>query len=419
MKKKILSLCLVVAMVATAVAGASMAFLTDEDSDVNVMTLGNVDIEQKEDFEQGADLFPGCSVEKLVTVENVGETDVYFRTLIAFEDIDSDTFGVDFPIVSEEYTHATQDGGYEIEIDGVKYVVHEFVYNGTLAAGATSAPSLTKVELSAASTNEDMEALGGTYEVLVLSQAVQAAGFSDATTALDTAFGKVAEKAEAWFTEVLAKNSYIEEIPEGATVISTAEEFMALSGTKANGVYYLANDIDLSGAEFTSMYVYDSTTGADVTFIGNGYTISNVTFVSEKENGMNNVGLFHVGAGNYGTKGNSLTIRNLTVENAVVTGTVEYCDAGVIVSYINGSNTVSLTNVDVVNSSVMNSAGNAGLLVGYTNSPLTLTDCDVSGTVNGKRTDKTGGLVGTVNGVTTVTNCTNATGVPNFGRDLT
>ena len=32
--------------------------------------------------------------------------------------------------------------------------------------------------------------LGNTYEILVLSQAVQTEGFADAQTALDTAFGK-------------------------------------------------------------------------------------------------------------------------------------------------------------------------------------------------------------------------------------
>jgi len=48
MKKKILAIALVVAMLAIAVVGGTMAYLTDEDGAKNVMTYGNVYIEQHE-----------------------------------------------------------------------------------------------------------------------------------------------------------------------------------------------------------------------------------------------------------------------------------------------------------------------------------------------------------------------------------
>ena len=48
MKKKIVTLCLVIALVATMVAGGTLAYFTDTDEAVNVMTLGNVKIEQLE-----------------------------------------------------------------------------------------------------------------------------------------------------------------------------------------------------------------------------------------------------------------------------------------------------------------------------------------------------------------------------------
>ena len=51
MKKKILSICLVAIIAFTAIAGASLAYLTDRDSAENVFTFGNVEIELNETFE--------------------------------------------------------------------------------------------------------------------------------------------------------------------------------------------------------------------------------------------------------------------------------------------------------------------------------------------------------------------------------
>lgn len=45
MKKKILALCLVVALAATAVIGGTLAYFTDTDAKTNVFVVGNVDIE--------------------------------------------------------------------------------------------------------------------------------------------------------------------------------------------------------------------------------------------------------------------------------------------------------------------------------------------------------------------------------------
>ena len=45
MKKKIIALCLVLALAATAIAGASLAYFTDTDSKDNVFTVGSVRIE--------------------------------------------------------------------------------------------------------------------------------------------------------------------------------------------------------------------------------------------------------------------------------------------------------------------------------------------------------------------------------------
>ena len=45
MKKKILALCLVVALAATAVIGGTLAYFTDTDAETNVFVVGNIDID--------------------------------------------------------------------------------------------------------------------------------------------------------------------------------------------------------------------------------------------------------------------------------------------------------------------------------------------------------------------------------------
>lgn len=48
MKKKIISLCLVLALALIAIGGATMAYFTDNDQQVNTFTIGNIDIEVDE-----------------------------------------------------------------------------------------------------------------------------------------------------------------------------------------------------------------------------------------------------------------------------------------------------------------------------------------------------------------------------------
>ena len=99
------TLMMVVALVAALAltATGTLAFLTDTDSDVNVMTLGNVDITQLENgladsgFKNGQPLYPAYYedeidwktsngvVDKEVTVENTGASDAFVRTWFAFE----------------------------------------------------------------------------------------------------------------------------------------------------------------------------------------------------------------------------------------------------------------------------------------------------------------------------------------------
>lgn len=87
MKKKIITLCLVVALAATAIIGGTLAYFTDTDEATNTFTTGNVKIQLEEknadgtDFTQDQKLLPGSKTEnnvpKIVTVKNTGSEDAY------------------------------------------------------------------------------------------------------------------------------------------------------------------------------------------------------------------------------------------------------------------------------------------------------------------------------------------------------
>lgn len=90
MKKKLIAISLVVAMLAVAIVGGSLAYFTDTKSATNTFAVGNVKIDlieqQKganglEDFVPDKTLLPGTSdknaVSKIVTVKNTGENDAW------------------------------------------------------------------------------------------------------------------------------------------------------------------------------------------------------------------------------------------------------------------------------------------------------------------------------------------------------
>ena len=93
MKKKLTVTALAIALIAIAVGG-TLAWFNDTDEVTNVFTVGSVDIEQKEVFdEDAAQLLPVVGtdptvatdnyIEKKVTVANVGRNDAYVQTYVA------------------------------------------------------------------------------------------------------------------------------------------------------------------------------------------------------------------------------------------------------------------------------------------------------------------------------------------------
>lgn len=240
-KKKIISLCLVVCLLATAIGG-TLAYFTDTEAVKNVMTMGNVDIEQIEQerspagglqpYTQDQILLPmggydweevtvnGDSflvlasenaLDKIVTVKNKGNSDAYVRTIVALEAGKSKDEAKSMwynNLAVSDNSDGTQvigeDNNLFVQIGDTWFAIVVYTYGDAIAAGTESVPSLTGVGLYPETTQEDVANLEGDYEVLVVSQAVQASDMGDdAGAALDRAFGDVdATNVAEWFKDV-------------------------------------------------------------------------------------------------------------------------------------------------------------------------------------------------------------------------
>ena len=343
MKKKITALLLVVALVAVAVAGSTMAYFTDTAQDVNVATVGNVKIEQHEyqraegvpydagemgagngvkkgalvPYVQGRPLFPAVPKDstaytaemdtnklffwgdyvysgtagnglwnddklanvhdKMVFVENTGKSDLYFRTIIAFECPEgmeySEGSDKQFMMNTNIGTYDWESAGY-IEIDGTRYLVHYATYQNVLKPGQTSHPSLLQVIMTDRVGNEEAAKLGDTYEILVFTQAVQAAGFDNAEQALNAAFGDITTTNHPWAELALAADAdeLIEALESGKDVV-------------------LLDDVKINPAGMSNAY---GTTGINVkngqTIDGNGNTLDIKGAGGTWDSGINTTG---------------------------------------------------------------------------------------------------------------------------------
>lgn len=185
-KKKLVTVCLVVAMMATALIGGSLAYFTDTDAKDNTFTVGNVTIDLIEqqrgenglvDFEQNKKLYPivGSAqgdkddygmptaknyVDKMVTVQNTGSEAAYIRAYFAIPsalDDGYDTFNAGLNVLHFNFGNKMVDGNavttegaewiwkhdgkwnyFETTIEGIKYNVYFADYATTVAAGATT-----------------------------------------------------------------------------------------------------------------------------------------------------------------------------------------------------------------------------------------------------------------------------------------
>lgn len=239
MKKKIIALCLIVALAATAVIGGTLAYFTDTDEATNTFTMGNVKIALQEKFDKdNAVLRPGTqkqnAIQKEVTIKNTGSEDAYvWYEFYIPTDLDStdgstgtnnivhvnsagrtwDTYRENNKYWAEGQTEAlplaqTWDHDPEVElgitgtegyirqetINGIKYNVYLALYHGKLAKDEVTSVGMTQVYLDSKVDNAVDEngnvyyTINGkplTYDltqgvnIIVKAYGIQAAGFAD------------------------------------------------------------------------------------------------------------------------------------------------------------------------------------------------------------------------------------------------
>ncbi len=344
-KRTLLMVVALIAAVAIAATG-TLAYLTDTDSDVNVMTLGNVDIEQHElergnnvaddatmidgsltTFVQGQPLFPAYAaddtayepqqdelvwgeyvtadedatsnlwdddkltgaLDKFVFVENTGASDAYVRTVFAFEAPDA---AVEALLHFNRNDDLTWTDHGDITVEGVRCKLVSAVYPEALAAGKTSVPSLLQVALDHTATNEDVEKLGETYNIYIVSQAVQTANLEKlgAAGALDASFGELSETSHPWLAadEEGSQPPYAED-PGTPALVYTADELVEALQNNKNVV--LMNDIKIDPASMSNAY---GTTGLNQknggSINGNGHTLDIKGAGGTWDSGINTTG---------------------------------------------------------------------------------------------------------------------------------
>jgi len=213
MKKKIVALCLCVALAVVAIGGATLAYFTDTKSATNTFTMGDVKIKLDETdvknptgdrvTSNAYDVYPGAAVTKDPIVHNVGKNGAYIRATVnvsnwmnlvaAYYPDFEGTFPDDNYKAALNLLVGTLGEGWSVvDVEaGDVFTIGQFdakfilKYDGVLAAGADTTAMFQTVTIPAGIDNANASSFD---EVKVVAQAIQADGFDtweDAFAAYD------------------------------------------------------------------------------------------------------------------------------------------------------------------------------------------------------------------------------------------
>lgn len=156
-------------------------------------------------------------IDKFVSVKNTGENAAYVRTIIALE-VGKDGVNDPYCHVVHNTTNIQQGATWElkwlteatkpVQIGDAYYALGVYTYTEALPAGETTIPSLKQIYLDKTATNEVMEAYGDTFNILVMTQAVQAQmnGLTP-EEALNEAFTEITTANHPWSDTVYVSNT--------------------------------------------------------------------------------------------------------------------------------------------------------------------------------------------------------------------
>lgn len=190
MKKKIIAVCLIVALAATAVVGGTLAWFTDDEVATNTFTVGNVDITLTEPnwtstgSQDAPEVYPGEPLAKDPTVKNDGKNPCFVRIKVT---------GLDCLAPAGNITYRTDYVPGKLGDNWVLHTDGYFYYNKVLAVGVTTDALFDQIVIPTDLKNGDAES---EFNVLVTAEAVQAQGAKASWSAVQAM--SVADIAD-WF----------------------------------------------------------------------------------------------------------------------------------------------------------------------------------------------------------------------------
>lgn len=208
MKKKIVSLVVVLALAATALVGTTLAYFTDTDNAENVFTVGNVkiDLTEPEWDKQGSvdapEVYPGERLAKDPTIENIGANPCFVRVKVTGWDCLGDAGLITY---RTDYV----DGKL-----GTDWVYDEatdyFYYTKPLVVKGTETESWNEGLVSKTDALFDQIVMptgltngyDGNYSLVVKAEAVQAQGAKEPNWAAVKTMNL--EEIKAWFATCMA-----------------------------------------------------------------------------------------------------------------------------------------------------------------------------------------------------------------------
>lgn len=129
-------------------------------------------------------------IDKLVYVKNTGDTNIYYRTIIAIECPQEFDISLVHLNTNKSNKFIWEDIGYQ-SINGNRYFIKVATYTDKLIPEELSVPSLLQVFLDPKTSNEDMDLIGNTFEILVKTQAIKVEDGTTPSEALNNTLGYV------------------------------------------------------------------------------------------------------------------------------------------------------------------------------------------------------------------------------------
>ena len=196
MKKKTLSLVLVLRLIAVAAVGGTLAYFTDNEEAVNTFTMGNVDIELTEtDWVAPSNAAPGIAYDKNPVVKNIGENDAWVRVDVTLSDAvafrtAADKYGItdlSTILVGLDKTNWISAGSETYDATN-NTLTYSYYYKNTLTVGSSTEALFTAVKLPGAFNNADMAAIGASDDNFTVTIKAHAIQTSDDYNTVEEAF---------------------------------------------------------------------------------------------------------------------------------------------------------------------------------------------------------------------------------------